>query len=152
MSNQSADEFFSWRALTVHLVTKDNEDFEKQVEKDTQKLANNLYEQLSLLGGAGPRATPKALHDLVSHVARLGHEVAQLPYSIELMDIEPGNEFVAEVMEPMESETDPEMLEMQKTKLQIVLSKPIIKMEFDSEGELVENKKPKVMAKATVVC
>ena len=139
------EEIREWSALTIHRLTKDNNNLQVEKEKDIDAITDTVLHNLSPFGGSA-RATREKLREIVSNVAELGLEMARLPFEIRpLSDLKPGEPFVAEMMK----DVDPEEEEV-SGKTTIILAYPWVKVTYDETGKgVVQNT---YLSKARVSC
>jgi len=146
-----------WNALSIHLLTKDNEAFQASREEKVDEHNKNLSEQLTLLGAPGLTSFSE-LRQIVRRAADIGLQIAQLPFTIQPWEVPPGVPFQHKLFEDVENSDDlPEELELLATPVALVLTPTIVKLEFDSEGRKVhygatEVANAVIISKARVVC
>jgi len=118
-------------------MTNGNDDFAARQNQEIDEITNNLYNQVRPLGGSiSEEETKHSLREIVTKVARLGHEMAQLSmWIIKDQDIALGTEINTET--PMEN-IDGD-IEVDSTKITIVLCKAWLKWIFlgdENQGEI----------------
>ena len=140
-----------WNALSIYLLTKDNEAFQANRENEVDKINNHLREQLILVGAPG-LTTFLELRQIVWRAADIGLQIAQLPFTITPLDLPPGIPFQQKFFEVIDIDDDvgPEELELLAVPVGLVLFPPVVKLEFDSEGKKMDLEGTHV-AQATVI-
>ncbi|KAF8470615.1 hypothetical protein BDZ91DRAFT_718519 [Kalaharituber pfeilii] len=128
----------SWKALTVHRLTNNNENFLQSQQLEINELTDSLHEALEPLCSSSPKATKQGLRDIVNRVAHLSLEVSKLPFLLTHNSIDPGNEIDTNYMEDVD--IDCEGVGEQgdheaHCKTTIVLCAPWAKTTFDAEGK-----------------
>lgn len=140
------EEARAWSALTIHRLTKDNQNLHLEKEKEIDAMTDMVLVDLSSFSGS-TRATREKLRDIISKVAELGLELARLPFEIRpITDLNPGNPFVEDMMIDMDPE-DEDISEMTT----IILSYPWVKVTYDETGKGVVYQNT-YLCKARVSC
>ena len=141
------EELRGWSALTVHRLTKENDNLPVEKEKDIDTITDTVLQDLSPFGGSA-RATREKLREIVSNVAELGLEMARLPFEIRpLLDLKPGEPFTEDMMKDM----DPEEDEV-SGKTTIILSYPWVKVAYDGAGKGVLQSTYLSKARVSCIC
>ncbi|RPB27242.1 hypothetical protein L211DRAFT_866109 [Terfezia boudieri ATCC MYA-4762] len=146
-----------WNALSIHLLTKDIETFQASRESDVDALSTKLSKWLEPLGAPGA-TTFDELHQIVSHAANIGLQIAKLPFRIHPLEIPPGMPFQQRLFEDViGDDIGPQELEIASVPISLVLFPPVVKLEFDSEGkmmnlEAIHAGQDTVISKGRVVC
>ncbi|KAF8470619.1 hypothetical protein BDZ91DRAFT_718527 [Kalaharituber pfeilii] len=122
-----------WKALTVHRLTNNNENFVKEQQLEVDKLTDWLHSALEPLWCSSPKATKQGLRDIVNKAALLSLEVSKLPFILTNVHLQ------FEKLDPNWENVDIEVIEEGDLKphrmAAIVLCKPWGKWEFDAEGK-----------------
>ena len=120
--------------MTIHRLTKNNQKFQVEKEKDIDTTTDMLLHDLAPFGDTAPGndgATRQKLREIVSNVAELGLEIARLPFEIRpIEDLKPGGPFVEDMM----TDVDPDEEETISRKTTIILSHPWVKVTYDEMG------------------
>lgn len=141
------EEARAWSALTIHRLTKDNQNLQMEREKDIDAVTDMVLHDLSSFSGS-PRATREKLRDIVSKVADLGLELAKLPFEIRPMtELNPGDPFVADMMKDM----DPEEEDVSGMTT-IILSYPWVKVTYDETGKSIYQSTYLCKARVSCIC
>ena len=121
--------------------------FLQKQEEEISALTDRIYE-LVAPWGEFKRATKQGIKEIVTKVAKLGLEMAQLPFSIQPMirEVYPGVAFDQGFMEDVEGIED-----LVLTTATIILSYPWIKVTFDDNGNQVPHL-VKPLSKARISC
>ncbi|KAF8421672.1 hypothetical protein EV426DRAFT_608669 [Tirmania nivea] len=142
-----------WNALSIYLLTKDNETFQANREMHVSEVSEGLMQQLTPLGAPG-RATLAELRQIVLRAADIGLQVAQLPFGIRPFQAQPGMLFQQKFYEGVDnSDLEPEELELLSVPIDLVLFPPVVKLQFDSEGKRMNDLgQATVISKGRVIC
>ncbi|KAF8456974.1 hypothetical protein BGX38DRAFT_891726 [Terfezia claveryi] len=146
-----------WNALSIHLLTKDIETFQASREPQVDALNIKLSKQLMPVGAPG-MTTFHELHQIVLRAADIGLQIAKLPFNIVPLDISPGIPFQQRFFEDViDDDVGPEELELASVPISLVLFPPVVKLEFDSEGKVMNLEaiyagQGTVISKGRVVC
>lgn len=140
-----------WNALSIHLLTKDNKTFQASRETRADEIIETLGQQLTPVGASG-MASFHELRRIVLHAADIGLQVAKLPFTLSLLEALPGWPFQQKFFEDVDIGDDigPDGLELDSVPISLVLFPPVVKLEFDSEGNLMILE-PRNVAQATVI-
>ena len=142
------EEIRAWRALTIHNLTKDNQSFQAQREKDIEAITDILFAEISLFGDS-TLATREQLRQIVSDVAELGLEIAKLPFEIlPISGLRPGGLFKADMMQ----DVDPQEEEVISPKTTIIISFPWVKVTYDEMGGRVYQSTYLNKARVSCIC
>ena len=82
------EEIQAWSALTIHHLTKDNPSLLIQKEMDIDTTTDLVLHYLSPFSGSA-QATRGKLRKIVSDVAKLGLNIAKLPFEIRPLERPP---------------------------------------------------------------
>ncbi|KAF8470622.1 hypothetical protein BDZ91DRAFT_544878 [Kalaharituber pfeilii] len=150
-SNKASDrEMWWWFALSIHLLTKNSDQFEERQSDEVDNLTLDIHDRLMDVGISDRDSLKVQLRDIVLRAAQLGWEVARLPFRIQALSIPPGSKFNASCMEEVENPSDE--LEIKEAVVKAVMFPPIVKVAFDAEGKVVGNSDFQVLVKARVWC
>ncbi|KAF8469760.1 hypothetical protein BDZ91DRAFT_720981 [Kalaharituber pfeilii] len=123
-----------WSALTAHLLSKNTQDLDAQQEEHINVINDDLCTQVAPLGSL-KRASKEGLKSLIWKVAKLGLEMAQLPfYIMPRIELKPGDPYEEHTMEDIELEGAESNVPKNTT---IILTPAWVKMIFDKEGKRV---------------
>lgn len=125
-----------WNALSIHLLTKDNTAFKYSREVEVDKVIENLRKHLEPLGAPG-LTTFSELRRIVLHAADIGLQIAQLPFSIVPWEVQLGTLFKQKFFEDID-DLGFEVLELRKAPIELVVFPPIVKLQFDSGGKMMD--------------
>lgn len=119
-----------WSALTVHLLTKGSKDFISRQQKQVESITEEVYKEVEHFGSP-TRATKAGLQEIVAKVAKLGLEMAQLPFRIRPSSVAAGCAYTDHNMQNAEPEEEEQHT---RRKANIILSDAWVKVTFDENG------------------
>ena len=129
-------------------MVKDNPAFIQFQKKEIDALTDSLFEEISPWGEF-KKVNKKGLRDIVVKAAKLGIELAQLPFGVFPLQLGPGTLFDHQAM----VDVDEEEMDKDRTskKTTIILSLPWTKVIYTEEGKEVLDKS-NLLCKAQVSC
>ncbi|KAF8449899.1 hypothetical protein BDZ91DRAFT_95811 [Kalaharituber pfeilii] len=131
-SNGKNENVRLWSALTAHLLSKNTQDLQARQEERIDFITDTmLCNEMAALGDFG-RGKKEALRVLVGKAAKLGLDMAQLPFYIRADDnLKPGAPFNEFEMVNVELEEEEEFQSMMTS---IIVTPAWLKITFDDEG------------------
>lgn len=146
----SDEDFQTWKALTVHRMVKDNPTFLQDQKTEIDAVTDSLYKEIAPWGGS-KRVNKKGLRDIALKAAKLGLELAQLPFRVVPLELKPGIPFDHQKMVDIELEGRVAKDSTPKKATTIILSFPWVKVTYTEGGREVADKN-NVLCKAQVSC
>ena len=140
----------AWSALTIHNLTKNDENLRTEREKDIDAITDMLLSDLSPFGGSteSTLATREQLRQIVCNVAELGLEIAKLPFEIWPEKLTPGGSFEMDTMQNV----DPQVGLARYHRTTIIVSFPWVKAKYYESGTKMFDRTYLNKARVSCIC